>query len=123
MKKLSKILAVLFVVVALFAILTVKTDAASIDSIAFDAKYYLDTYADLKAVFGNDYNGAYNHYRTSGINEGRIASPYVDVRYYLDTYADLRAVFGKNYAAAFDHYVTCGINEGRIASPDRKSVV
>ena len=39
----------------------------------FDAKYYAETYPDIVTVLGNDANVLFNHYITSGINEGRDA--------------------------------------------------
>ena len=117
MKKLNKLFIILFAIVALTLIFAIKVDATTEESIAFNAEYYLDTYGDLKAVFGNDYTAAYNHFLANGIREGRHASPCFDARYYLDTYGDLKSVFGDNYLLAYDHFITCGIKEGRQASP------
>ncbi len=39
----------------------------------FDAKYYADTNADLKAAFGNDWDAYVNHYFEFGKAEGRTA--------------------------------------------------
>lgn len=37
----------------------------------FDAKYYAETYPDVKAAFGNDATALYNHYINFGKKEGR----------------------------------------------------
>lgn len=44
------------------------------DGTVFDSDYYADTYPDLKAAFGYDYDALLNHYKTYGIQEGRTAS-------------------------------------------------
>jgi hypothetical protein len=44
------------------------------DGTVFDSDYYADTYPDLKAAFGYDYNALLQHYLTYGKAEGRIPS-------------------------------------------------
>lgn len=44
------------------------------DGTVFDSDYYADTYPDLKAAFGYDYDALLNHYKTYGIKEQRVAS-------------------------------------------------
>lgn len=41
------------------------------DGNTFDAEFYAETYADVKAVFGNDEAALYNHYVQYGKAEGR----------------------------------------------------
>ena len=41
-------------------------------TVMFDAQYYADSYADLKAAFGYNAERLYNHYLTCGIKEGRL---------------------------------------------------
>ncbi|MBR1440300.1 MAG: hypothetical protein IJ589_03650 [Lachnospiraceae bacterium] len=43
------------------------------DGNVFDAEYYANTYPDLKAAFGNDFNALYSHYVNNGKAEGRQA--------------------------------------------------
>ena len=117
MKKLNKLFVVLFVIIALTALFSIKAEAATVNNITFDAEYYLSTNKDLSNVFGNDYAAATNHFLTSGINEGRQGSPYFDAKFYLAANSDLQTAFGAlNYGAAYDHFMTSGINEGRQGS-------
>lgn len=44
------------------------------DGTVFDSDYYADTYPDLKAAFGYDYDTLLNHYKMYGIKEQRVAS-------------------------------------------------
>lgn len=79
----------------------------------FDAEYYANSYADLKAVYGTDEEALFQHYITVGITEGRVASPVFDIVAYRNGYPDLQAVFGDNWDAYADHYLTAGKAEGR----------
>lgn len=85
----------------------------------FDAVYYLDQYADLRAVLGaENYAAATAHWLTFGIKEGRRSSAMFDVKYYLGHYPDLQVALGaQNYAAAVDHWIARGRQEGRIGVP------
>ncbi|WP_175683884.1 M12 family metallopeptidase [Burkholderia cenocepacia] len=86
------------------------------DNFAFDAEFYLSHYPDLRNAFGADHQAALNHWKTSGIAEGRRASREFDVTYYLSRYPDLYQAFRNDYAAALNHWVTYGIREGRQGS-------
>ena len=121
MKKLNKVFVVLLFAVALMLLLTVNS-SATVDkamvtneakTITFDANYYLNTYPDLKAAFGNDSNAAYEHFLDHGISEGRCAKLTFDVAYYLNSYKDLQDAFGNDYEAAYRHFITNGAVEGR----------
>lgn len=81
----------------------------------FDAKYYADTNADLKAIYGYDEKALYNHYITYGIKEGRCGSQTFNVAAYRMAYPDLQAAFGDNWDAYVNHYFTVGKAEGRMA--------
>lgn len=85
----------------------------------FDAEYYADTYADVKAVFGDDADALFQHYLTYGISEGRAGRADFNVSQYRSAYADLDAAFGDDWDAYADHYLTYGIAEGRtgVTSP------
>lgn len=50
------------------------TPAAAPASLAFDPGFYANTYADLKAAFGNDAAKLWLHYRMFGEKEGRLAA-------------------------------------------------
>lgn len=79
----------------------------------FDAEYYGNTYADVKAVCGNDEEALFQHYMNYGLNEGRVGSPEFNLVEYRNGYADLQAAFGDNWDAYANHYLTVGIAEGR----------
>ncbi len=121
MKKLNKVFVVLLFAVALMLLLTVNSSATvdkamvtnEVKTITFDADYYLNTYPDLKAAFGNDSNAAYEHFLDHGISEGRCAKLTFDVAYYLNSYKDLQDAFGNDYEAAYRHFITNGAAEGR----------
>jgi len=82
----------------------------------FDSAYYLDRYPDIKAVYGNDANGAFSHFITYGMNEGRQASVNFDPLSYKRRYQDLRSAFGGDWQSYYNHYVNYGWNEGRLAT-------
>ena len=79
----------------------------------FDAKYYADSYADLKEAFGYDEGQLYNHFITCGLKEGRNMSPILNVVAYREAYGDLSAAFGDNWDAYVNHFVTLGASEMR----------
>jgi hypothetical protein len=91
------------------------TISSSQKSLVFDATYYANKYADLKAAFGTDATKLYQHFITYGIYEGRQACAAFDVKTYLKTYSDLKNAYGNDYASALKHYLTYGYNEGRRA--------
>lgn len=79
----------------------------------FDAKYYADSYADLKQAFGYDEDRLYNHFITYGLKERRNMSPILNVVTYREAYGDLNAAFGDNWDAYVDHFFTFGAGEMR----------
>lgn len=87
-------------------------------SLTFDADYYYNTYPDLQAAFGHDYNQLYRHYLDSGLAEGRSGSAEFNCLVYRNNYPDLQAAFGNDYRAYCVHYETYGKAEGRSASGD-----
>ena len=86
-------------------------------STKFNAKQYLENYADLKQAFGDkeDYKkAAREHYLTYGIKEGRVdTAGGFNAGQYLANYPDLQKAFGDDRAAALKHYKEYGIKEGR----------
>ena len=85
----------------------------------FDAKYYVEKYADLKKAYGNNYQKLYEHFIGCGIHEGRIASPVFDAKYYLTKYEDLQKAFGSlSYSYALMHFYYNGCNEFRITTEE-----
>lgn len=86
----------------------------------FNAEFYLNLYADLRAAFGNNnYQAAADHWVAYGISEGRRASRHFDAPYYLSLYPDLQNAFGPtNYLAAVEHWQNFGEQEGRRATTE-----
>ena len=80
----------------------------------FDAEFYSRKYKDLKNVYGDD---LYKHFYSTGIKEGRCASPGFDVDYYLKANADLKKAFKSDYIEAFNHFTRFGWKENRDLSP------
>lgn len=85
---------------------------SSIKPVVFDAAYYSAKYADLKAVFGSNASGLYDHYVKHGAKEGRQASPVFCSKYYASKNADVKAVFGTDYVSATKHFGAHGYKEG-----------
>ncbi len=83
---------------------------------SFNATYYANKYADLKAAFGTDANKLYNHFLQYGIKEGRQASPIFNINTYLNNNGDLKAAFGSDKVKAYNHFKEYGIKEARITA-------
>ena len=83
-------------------------------SLVFDAKYYSNKYADLKAAFGTNEKKLLNHFQTYGMNEARQAKATFNVEYYKANYEDLRKAFGSNWKKYYIHYMTYGYKENRV---------
>lgn len=96
----------------------VKAAPAALTSLTFDVDYYYNTYPDLQAALGYDYNSLYQHYLTSGLAEGRSGSAEFNCLVYRNNYPDLQAAFGNDYRAYCTHYEAYGKAEGRNAAGD-----
>ncbi len=96
----------------------VKAAPAALTSLTFDADYYYNTYPDLQAALGYDYNSLYQHYLTSGLAEGRSGSAEFNCLVYRNNYPDLQAAFGNDHRAYCAHYEAYGKAEGRNAAGD-----
>lgn len=80
----------------------------------FNAAYYANKYADLKAAFGTDAAALFNHFLTYGIAEGRQASATFHITVYKEKNADLQKAFGNDLLKYIEHYLTYGQKENRI---------
>ena len=83
--------------------------------LVFDPKYYADSYADLKKVFGYDAKKLFSHFCNFGMKEHRKAKSTFDPVKYRQNYADLNKAFGDNWPIYYEHYIKCGYKEGRKA--------
>ena len=81
--------------------------------VVFNPTYYASRYPDLKAAFGTNSAKLYEHFLTSGIPEGRQASPNFDIAYYVAQNEDLKAAYGEDYETALQHFILCGSQEVR----------
>lgn len=91
----------------------------NIDEIAhlcFNARYYADTYPDLKKAYGYNEANLRNHWVTYGIKEGRSGSPILDLKYYIAHNPDLKKAYGTNYGNAYYHFCRFGYAEFRNSS-------
>ena len=79
----------------------------------FDAKYYLNKNADLKAAFGDDAQKALVHFVEHGMSEGRQGSAEFNVAAYRARYADLSNAYGDDLVKYYMHYIKAGKAEGR----------
>lgn len=82
-------------------------------SLVFNAEYYANRYADLKATFGYDENKLLEHFKKYGMAEGRQAIDTFSVHVYKAKYADLQKAFGIDLPKYYEHYMTYGYKEGR----------
>ena len=111
MRKYQKKLVILTAVGAL-TVGSLSVSAAGLRDV-FDAKYYADTYEDLKNAYGYDEEALFNHYVTWGLTEGRSMNPVFDVQAYRNAYGDLNEAFGEDWDAYVNHYFAYGMKEGR----------
>ena len=81
----------------------------------FDPVYYLNTYPDLKAVFGDNIVLATRHFISNGMKEARLSKSTFNVRIYRANYADLNDAFGNDWPAYYLHYIQHGQKEHRVA--------
>ena len=84
----------------------------------FNPLTYMQFYPDLMNAYGpSDFEGAWYHYKTWGVQNGRTHSTDFLAQDYLDLHADLRAAFGSTGGAArlsaMLHWFEHGIAEGR----------
>lgn len=81
----------------------------------FDWEYYLGpTNPDLRRAGIADQRGAWSHWTTYGISEGRQASEFFNVHEYFAMNPDLCSIYGgANYSAGIKHYIENGLREGR----------
>ncbi|XWK89677.1 MAG: pre-peptidase C-terminal domain-containing protein [Phormidium sp.] len=82
----------------------------------FDAKSYASLYPDLAAAGLTTPQQLENHFRTIGINEGRLPSPFVNLKSYAQSNPDLGRAGLTTNAQLFSHLENSGANEGRRSS-------
>lgn len=86
-------------------------------SAVFDARYYYNAYADLRAAFAYDQNKLLQHFITYGMREGRRGNAEFDVWAYMQNYDDLLKSYGReDLSSYYLHYIAYGKKEGRVAT-------
>lgn len=94
----------------------VNTTVPAIDvSSVFNATDYATFNPDLATAGITSEVALKNHFITSGMKEGRIASKDFNIAVYKAKNPDLVTVFGEDNTAYFMHYINGGKAEGRIA--------
>ena len=87
----------------------------SYDNVAFNASYYANKHSDVYEKYGDNAKELYNHFITSGINEGRQSSEQFSIFVYKNNNQDLVDAFGNDLIKYYNHYIEYGVNENRIS--------
>lgn len=115
-KKITRIILLVALVALTVVLVSIVPVNAVVYNAAFDSDYYMNRYPDIKVAFEGDPDGAFNHFVTTGLNEGRVGSENFDAKFYLARYSDVNKAFNGSKVKAYNHYISQGIKEGRIAS-------
>lgn len=85
-------------------------------SAVYDADYYYNNNADVKAAYADDLNARLNHFIHYGMDEGRQAKADFNVfKYMYGTYNDdLRNAYGNDLKQYYLHYINNGKAENRL---------
>ena len=78
----------------------------------YNEAYYRAHYADVNAAY-TDSDSIFQHFKTSGMKEGRRGCEEFDVTSYRNKNADLNAAFGDDLPKYYYHYMSTGKAEGR----------
>lgn len=111
MKRIKRWTAAVCCAVMLMAV-PMTAEAAEIKDL-FHAGFYAQTNPDLAKLYGNDEAGLYQHFITTGLQEGRVGSVMFDVNEYRKMYPDLEKLYGDNKIEYYRHYLENGVKEGR----------
>lgn len=79
----------------------------------YDYEYYLTNNPDIAEQFADDPTGAFSHFMTTGMAEGRPSAATFDLHGYFNSNADLRREFGLDLKSYYLHYLNAGEAEGR----------
>ena len=78
----------------------------------YNEAYYRAHNADVNAAYA-DSDSIFQHFKTSGMKEGRRGCEEFDVTSYRNKNADLNAAFGDDLPKYYYHYMNTGKAEGR----------
>lgn len=91
-------------------------------NLVYNAKFYYEHHADLKAVVDKLYKtdeqkakALFEHFCKNGINEGRQAIATFNPVVYRKNSPDLNGFYGDKWGKYYSHYIFCGHNESRKA--------
>ncbi len=90
----------------------VQTTTSGWDCI-YNETYYRANNVDVDKAFVGDSAGIFQHFKTSGMKEGRRGSAEFDVKSYRAKNADLDAAYGDDLEKYYYHYMNTGKAEGR----------
>ena len=79
----------------------------------YNETYYRTNNPDVDKAYIGDSKGIFDHFKTSGMKEGRRGSEEFDVTSYRTKNADLNAAFGDDLPKYYYHYMNTGKAEGR----------
>lgn len=79
----------------------------------YDFDYYIENNPDIAEYYADDPTGAFNHFVTVGMAEGRPSSPEFNLHGYFNSNADLRHDFGLDLKQYYLHYLNSGMDAGR----------
>lgn len=79
----------------------------------YDFNFYTATYPYVKEQYGNNPEGALEHFVTVGIPSGEQGIADFNVLGYANFYPDLRAKYGNDLLKIAEHYIKHGYNENR----------
>ncbi|WP_204140652.1 cadherin-like domain-containing protein [Halomicronema sp. CCY15110] len=83
----------------------------------YDERYYLNQNPDVARLVGSTFSSGFQHFVTSGINEGRNPSVLYNESFYRANNADVRnAIASGALSSGLSHFLTSGHREGRDPS-------
>lgn len=89
--------------------------------LVFDADYYYEQNPDLQVAVGQEPEGLFQHFMTTGIWEGRSGNEEFNLKAYVYYNPDLLNSYKTDLAGYCRHYETTGRAEGRICQPHPSS--
>lgn len=91
-------------------------------SLVYNYTYYINKYADIKRVYGDNDVVVLEHFVKSGMNEGRQGNAEFNVQVYKNKYVDLQIAYGNDLKKYYMHYIKTGKNEGRLGIQKKRNM-
>ncbi len=83
----------------------------------FDANFYRAANPDLTTAGLTTDTQLLSHFQNSGIDEGRLFSPFANINFYRSSNPDLAAAGLNSNRQLYEHLQNNGVAEGRRFSP------